>query len=126
MRHFILSLFTVAFIFSACKKDDTSNNNSSRTLKYEITGSYSGSLIASYTTATGGTANETITTMPWSKEITYASNVSAAIIAISGNGGTVGQQVTVVVKKGGTQVSSTTATADNSGSFSRSAPVITF
>lgn len=126
MKPFMLSVFAFVMMFGACKKDDSTNNNSSRVLKYEISGSYSGSVVASYTTATGGTVNETVTVLPWSKEITYASNVSAAIIAISGNGGTAGQQVTVTVKRGGTQVSSTTATAGNAGSFSRSAPVVTF
>lgn len=124
MKHFVLSLLTIVLLFGACKKNDQPNNNASRTLKFEISGSYSGSLIASYTTASGSTVNEPVSTVPWSKEITYASNVSAAIIAITGTGGTAGQQVTVIVKRGSTQVSSTTATADNSGSFSRSAPVV--
>ena len=126
MQKRILWIAFALILFSGCKKDNTTNNNSSRTLRYEITGNYSGSLVASYTTATGGTANETVTTLPWAKEITYASSVTAADIAIAGNGGTVGQQVTVIVKRGGTQVSSTTTTADNAGSLSRSAPVIVF
>jgi hypothetical protein len=126
MRYIIFLFFTVAVISSACKKDNENNNATSRILKYEVSGSYSGGLIASYTTASGGTANETITSLPWSKEITYAANVSAAIIAVTGNGGLVGQQVVVIVKTGGSQVSSTTATADNSGSFSQPAPVVTF
>ena len=126
MKHFILLLFAFVLMFSACKKDDTTNSNSSRVLKYGISGNYSGSLVVSYTTASGSTANETITVLPWNKEVTYASNVTAAIIAISGNGGTAGQQVTVVVKRGANQVSSTTATANSSGSFTQAAPVVTF
>lgn len=124
MKHLMLTLFTIVLLFGACKKNDQPNKNTSRTLKYEVNGSFSGSLVVSYTSASGNTVNDTRATLPWSKEITYESNVSAAIIAISGNGGTVGQQVTVIVKRGNTQVSSTTATADNSGSFSRSAPVV--
>jgi hypothetical protein len=124
MKHFILSLFAIVLLFGACKKNDQPNKNASRTLKFEVNGSFSGSLVVSYTSASGNTVNDTRATLPWSKEITYESNVSAAIIAISGNGGTVGQQVTVVVKRGSAQASSTTATADNSGSFSRSAPVV--
>jgi len=125
-------LFSLAFIISlltiSCNKDNdnTGNGNSSRVIKYEITGNFTGSLIASYTTASGSTANEQVTTLPWTKEITYASGVTAAIIAASGNGGGVGQQVTVVVKKAGVQVSSTTAIADNAGGFTKSSPVVIF
>ena len=122
---FLLPVFAL-IVIQSCKKKDGNMSARSRTIQYEISGNYTGSLVASYTTATGGTTNESVSIRPWRKEIIYNSNVSAAIIAISGNGGTAGQQVTVVVKKGGTQISSTTATADNAGSFTRSAPVITF
>lgn len=126
MKQCISALLWVVLLFTACSKDEKPTNNSSRTLQFEISGNYTGNIFASYTTAAGGTANETVGTVPWRKEVTYTSGVSAAIIAVSGNGGTVGQQVSVVVKRGNTQVSSTTATADNSGSFSRSAPVVVF
>lgn len=122
---FLLSVFAL-IVMQSCKKKDGNTSAGSRTIQYEIYGNYTGSLVASYTTATGGTTNENVTIRPWHKEITYNSNVSAAIVAISGNSGTAGQQVTVVVKKGAVQISSTTATADNAGSFSRAAPVITF
>jgi hypothetical protein len=126
MKHLFLLLLCIFCLFVSCKKKSTNDNNTSRVVKYEISGNFSGTLFASYTTASGGTANEQVTSLPWSKEITYASNVSAAIIAFSGNGGTAGQQVTIVVKKGGTQVSSTPVTAGSSGSFSQAAPVVTF
>lgn len=64
--------------------------------------------------------------LPWNKAITYDPNVTAAVIAISGNGGVAGQQVTVVVLKGSSYLSTTQAIADGSGSFTKSAPVITF
>jgi hypothetical protein len=122
---YLFSLLVVSYLlfFSSC--DDSSPEAPSRTIKYEVTGNFSGAVFASYTTASGGTNNESAS-LPWSKEITYASNVTAAIIAISGNGGTAGQQLTIVVKKGNTQVSSTPITAGSQGSFSQSAPVVTF
>ncbi len=127
MKKLMLTLIIVLTIFAACKNDsDNPSGNSSRTIRYELTGNFSGSLIASYTTASGGTVNEPVGSLPWSKEIVYASNVTAAIIAVSGNSGTSGQEVTVVVKRGGSQVSSTVATADGSGSFSKAAPAVTF
>jgi len=120
----IILLISVSFL--SCSKPIDPPAYNGRKIVYTITGNFSGTLFASYTTATGGTQNEQITAAAWEKEIVYAANVTAAIIAISGNGGTAGQQVTVVVKKGGTQISSTQAIADGSGSFSKSAPVITF
>jgi hypothetical protein len=121
----IILLFISILCFSCSKPNDPPVNNT-RVLEYTITGNFSGTLFASYTTATGGTQNDQITTIPWKKEIMYAANVSAAIIAITGNGGVAGQQVTVVIKKAGTQLSSTQAIADGSGGFSKSAPVVVF
>ncbi len=118
LKHSLLLLF----FFSCTKKTD--DNISSRLVTYELTGNFTGSKFASYTTATGGTTNESVSALPWSKEITYNTSVTAATFAISGNGGTPGQQVTLVIKKGGNITSTTIATADNAGSFTRSALVM--
>lgn len=127
MNKIVIGFIAFLIFFTSCKKDTGSNTgNTSRVIRYEVAGNFTGTLFASYTTASGGTINEQVTSLPWNKEITYASNVTSAIIAVSGNDGTAGQQVTVVVKKGGSQVSSTTATGNSSGSFTQAAPVITF
>lgn len=123
MKKCSIILLTLCTVFFSCKKDKTNN---SRTLQYELSGNYTGVLFASYTTALGGTANDQVTAVPWNKEITYGTNVTAAIISVSGNGGAPGQQVTVVVKRGGNHVSTTVATADASGSFSKPAPTVIF
>lgn len=119
----LLSMIALFFslIFLSCSKDDDNNaDGGSRKLTYDVSGNFSGRVYVSYTTDVGGTSNEMITP-PWSKEITYQSNVTAAVIAISGFGGQQGQQVTVTVKRGNTPVSSpTVATADASGGFSKS------
>lgn len=116
-------LFLVLIFSFSCSKDEDNNNNS-RVVTFELSGNFTGVKFASYTTATGGTANESVATLPWTKEITYNNSVTAAAFAVSGNGGTAGQQVTLVIKKGGVVTSTTTATADNAGSFSRSAVVM--
>jgi len=127
MKAYFLFVLIASMTFLSCEKDkDDNNNNTSRVIKYEVSGNYTGSLIASYTTASGGTTNETIPALPWSKEVTYASNVTAAILAVTGNGGVAGQKVTVIVKKGGSQISSTVMTAETSGSFSKPTPSVTF
>lgn len=92
-------ILLILLIFSCIKDKD--NNNNSRIVTYELTGNYTGVKFASYTTTTGGTANETVATLPWTKEITYNSSVTAVAFAISGNGGTTGQQLTLVIKKEG-------------------------
>lgn len=124
----IAFVFTTLGFSSCTKEDDTSSNPAnSRDITYELTGNFSGSVYVSYTTASGGTFNESVT-IPWSKSITYATTVDAAIISINGSGGIAGQTVTIIVKQGGTPRSSNTSTAAGSaGSFSPlSSPVITF
>ena len=122
----VAAVILLSLSFTACKKKKEDTANTSRTLRFEITGNYTGPLFASYTTATGGTSNDPVSTLPWNKEITYNSSVTAAIIALSGNGGVAGQQVTIVVKRGGSEVSSTPVTVGSSGSFTKAAPVVTF
>lgn len=115
-------------IFVSCKKDDDkAPDNSSRTIRYEVTGNFTGTFIASYTTAGGGTINDQIPALPWNKEINYEKKVTAAILAVVGNGGVAGQTITVVIKRGGNQVGTPlNVVANSSGAFSASAPVIVF
>jgi hypothetical protein len=123
MRHSVLVSVILSFLFLSCKDDDP--KPSSRTIKYEVNGNFTGSVFASYTTASGGTTNEQIN-LPWSKEITYAASVTAAIVALNGNGGVAGQQVTIIVKRGNSQISSTPISVGSTGGFSTTAPAITF
>ncbi|SCY36758.1 hypothetical protein [Flavobacterium caeni] len=127
MKKIALLLFTAYALCSCDKDDDHQDVALSRTLTYDLSGTFSGSLFASYTNAGGGTTNEELTSLPWHKEITFNAGVTAANIVISGNGGTAGQQVTLVIKRGGVAIGApVTATADASGSFSRAAPVVVF
>lgn len=118
--------FITALLLNSCSKSNNTPTNNSRVVRYEVTGNFSGSLIASYTTASGGTTNENINALPWTKEVTYQSSVTAAIMAVSGNGGAAGQTVKIDITKGTSKVSSTSATASASGSFTVSSPVVRF
>lgn len=122
----ITFLVVITFINLSCQKDESSPTAASRVIRYEVSGNYTGSLVASYTTAGGGTTNESVSSLPWSKEIKYNTSVAAAILAFSGNGGVAGQQVTIIVKKGGSQISSTPAIAGSTGSFTITTPVVAF
>ena len=123
---FNLALLLATFVFYSCEGEKENPSNNSRILRYELTGNYSGTIIASYTTANGGTTNEQVSSTPWTKELTYSSNITAAILAVSGNGGTAGQELTIIVKRGNRQVSSTKVIANNIGSFTIATPVVTF
>lgn len=127
MKNIILLCIALSCVLLSCKKDENNSNTSSRTLTYEISGNFTGTFFAAYTTATGGTTNEQITSLPWRKEITYASNVTSAAIALVGNGGVAGQKVTLTVKRGNQLVGTPIdVTANSSGAFSETAPVVVF
>lgn len=49
-----ISLLVADFVFYSCEGEKENPSNTSRTLRYELTGNYSGTTIASYTTANGG------------------------------------------------------------------------
>ncbi len=129
MKTLTIAIFTTLTVFALCSNDEANEpQNTSRTIRYELTGSFFGSnIIATYTTASGATVTEQITSLPWNKEITFASTVGGVNMVVSGAGGTAGQQVTLVIKKGGIQPGTpTTSTADAGGTFTISSPVITF
>lgn len=131
MKKLTFAFVAALTILVSCKKDgDKKPDDSpgpSRTIRYEVTGNFTGALIASYTTAAGSTANDPVPALPWNKEIEYAKSVTAAIIAISGSGGLPGQKVTVVIKRGGVQVGAPMEViAGSAGGFSKAAPVVIF
>lgn len=126
MKKSVIACLMALTILVSCKKEKkTEPNKTSRTFRYEASGNFTGKFWVSYTTATGSTANEQVT-LPWNKDITYAANVDAAIVLLTGNEGVAGQKVTLITKRGGTQVATFEVVAEASGSFSKPAPVIVF
>ncbi|HKG08058.1 MAG TPA: hypothetical protein VKB19_16460 [Pedobacter sp.] len=130
MKNLTIAFLTLLTIFTSCSKDkdkDDAPGKLSRTIRYEVTGNFTGNFYASYTTSGGGTNNEQVMSLPWTKEITYEQNVVAATIVLSGAGGTVGQQATLIRKRDGKQAGTPMiATADAAGGFSIGAPALTF
>lgn len=129
MKTLTIALITALTVLASCNNDESNEpRNTSRTLRYELSGNFGGSnIIAAYTTASGGTVTEQITSLPWNKEITFETGVGGASMVVSGAGGTAGQQVTMAIKKGGNPLGAPiTATADAGGTFTLSSPVITF
>ena len=130
MRKSFLGLFVAvaALSFTSCSDDDDSGNvnNNSRQIKYEITGNFTGDIRAVYTTASGGTTNAEITTLPWQLEFTAQNDVNSAVFAAAGTGGVAGQEVEVTIYQGGQEKGSVEAVVGSDGSFSASAPAVTF
>jgi hypothetical protein len=60
-------------------------------------------------------------------KITYYTNLTAAVMALSGNNDVVGQNITFIIKRGGVQLRNLMKIIFNSsGVFSQSAPVVIF
>lgn len=124
----VFSLVILAgFMFTGIScSDDDSPSATSRKVTFEVTGNFTGALSTTFITASGGGTTESITSLPWSKEIEYESSVPSASMSIVGAGGTSGQTLTLKVLAGGKQISSTPAVATASGTISVSAPSLIF
>lgn len=126
-KHFLALFVAVAALTVSCSDDDNNNaGGNSRDIKYEITGNFSGTMTAVYTTSSGGNTAAEVTSLPWDLEQTMANDVVAAGFGVSGSGGEAGEQVEIKVYRGGSEVSSTEATANSSGIFTATAPSIVF
>ncbi|RZM29246.1 MAG: hypothetical protein EOO88_05715 [Pedobacter sp.] len=128
MTKAVIACLMAFTMLASCKKDeDKKPNNTSRTLRYEVSGNFTGTIYTSYTNSSGGTNANEVITLPWIKEITFSNNITAAVIGFVGTGGTAGQKVTLVIKRGGTQVGAPLEiVAEATGSFSKAPGAIVF
>lgn len=111
-------LFAITFTLISCKKDDDAPQTSSRNVKYEITGNYTGKLDIVTTTNTAAMVSYNGVLVPWTKEITYPNTVMGVGIggnSSSGNVGVAGQTITLKVFSGGKLLYTKSATADVNG-----------
>ncbi len=112
-----LSLFLLALCMhlSSCSKSDTAPAKS-RVIKFEVTSSSSAAvdLSISYITASGGATVESVTSLPWIKEITYAQTASATSLTAGGTASP-GTTITIKMSAGGKLESTTPATASSAG-----------
>ncbi|MVO10091.1 hypothetical protein GOQ30_13040 [Flavobacterium sp. TP390] len=82
LRNFI---FLFSFITISCSKDD-SPSSSSKSIKYELSGTYSGTLIVVYTNPDGINQIEDNISLPWLKEITLTNpSATTAIVLTAGS-----------------------------------------
>jgi hypothetical protein len=122
LKHLSLSVLSFALIvilLSGCKKDKNDNNNSSRNVKYELSGTYTGKFTIIITDNESGTLVIDNVTIPWSKEVTYDSKVIAVGIGASATTyGAAGQTALMKIYSGGSVVKTTNGTADQNGALS--------
>ena len=115
-KKFLLVL-TIAMIFCACKKDNPTPAKS-RSVKFEITGNYTGHILVAYTDNITGTRTLTVTSLPWTKESTFSAETLGVGLGgntLSANTGMPGQTVTVKIYSAGSVVRTNTAAADENG-----------
>lgn len=123
----ILLATTMFFLISCSKDENPTASTNSRQVKFEVVGNFSGILTPTYYSESGGLGtNPDITSLPWTKEITYQVSVTGTSIAVQGNGGVSGQTITVNVYSGGNKISSTSGVATTQGIISVSAPALLF
>ena len=121
----LITSLILSLLLTACSKDEPTPTKS-REVKFEVTGTFSGTIDATYITAGGGATNETLPSLPWKKNISYQSSVSGTTITIAGGGGVAGQTLKVKVFAEGTVVSETPGVANSSGIIVIAAPTYVF
>lgn len=121
---FILASIALVFVLQSCSKEndvDASPNSSgsSRAIKYEITGNYTGELLVVATTNNDDFEVIEVKKLPWKLEFTAKESIKTVIAQAQGSvPGVAGQTATLKTYVGGTEVSSGTGTALSSGFIS--------
>ena len=108
-----VAFLSLAFAVTGCGGGNDGPSSppaaSSRNLKYEITGNYSGALSVASTAESNATVGAEILPLPWSKSVTFPSGVAGVGIAgssVVGRFGAQGQTGTVRIYSGSTVVRS--------------------
>ena len=126
-----VAFLSLAFAVTGCgggnDAPSSPSASSSRNLKYEITGSYSGALSVAYTAESNAIVGAEILPLPWSKSVTFPPGV-AGVAGVAGVGiagssvvgrfGVQGQMVTVRIYCGSTVLRSQVATTASIGLLS--------
>ncbi len=115
----VLALALLAIVLPGCKKDKDDNTPSGKTVKYEITGNFSGVFSVIINDNVSGNLVLYNITLPWSKEITYDSKViGVGIGAMVTTYGTPGQTAVMKIYSGGNVVKTSNGQAGSNGEMS--------
>lgn len=118
-----VSLFSALVLLQlGCSSDNDENNNPNptpaRSVKYEVTGNYTGHLTIIYNDNVSGNTVTTVTSLPWSKSIDYPNSVTGIGIGgntIISNPGVTGQTATLKIYSAGSVVRTSSVSADTNG-----------
>lgn len=115
---FVMMCLTVLAVFTtSCSKDD--DEPAKHTLKFEISGNYTGDLKASVIFAGEDSADvesADITKLTWSKEVEVKGAYNLSMSAMTWQkSGKKGEKITMKLYADGKEVKSSTVTADNDG-----------
>jgi hypothetical protein len=109
---FAFCFLTILLIASACEKDDAGTVHK---ITYQITGNFSGRILAALTGANGSFITREITKLPWEEEITLEANTKTINASATGTGGATGQQASFKIYDNGKEVASGSGTAISPG-----------
>ncbi|MCO6147761.1 hypothetical protein [Flavobacterium sp. NRK1] len=112
---YLFAVFMTAASLTSCSGDDDKGSVSSREIKYEITGNYSGSNIdVTYTENGGGTTTE-VSQLPWSMTYTADNDTYAGGFSASAIDAAPGEKIKLSVYQGSKLKKSIEGTADSDG-----------
>ena len=117
----VSAALALSFVISAGGGKDSPTTppaSNARTVKYEITGTYTGALTIVHTSESGATVAIETFALPWTRKITLPNSVAAIAFSgstIPGRGGVPGQTEAIRIYSGGTVVKSEVATVLSSG-----------
>ncbi len=115
MKKLFLFLAVAAVSLTSCSSDDDNPVSSSREIKYEITGDYSGAGITINYVENGGGSSTTATSLPWSRTYTADQDTFGGSFSAGAGDGTPGETVTLKIYQGDTLLEAVDATAGPDG-----------
>lgn len=125
MKKPLIFLLMIFATLVSCSSDD-SNSGSSRDIKYEVTGNFSGDLDVTYITASGGGTSAEVTSLPWELSFTADASSSGAGFNAGGSGGVQGETIVLKIYQGGELKGTTEGTANSDGIVVATSTTVTF
>jgi hypothetical protein len=131
-KAFLLLMVACATFVTSCSSDDDNNtvddtnSNTSRDIKYEVTGNYTGVLTVAFITQTGASTTDQITALPWTRLFNADAGTLSSGFGVTGSGGAAGQTITATIYQGGVDKGSVTATANAEGIITATPPSVSF
>jgi hypothetical protein len=113
---FLIALISVTIAGCSKKDDDGPGNNGNKNVKYEISGNFTGKFTAIISDHASGTQTISDVAVPWSKEVSYGSNVIAVGFGAGMTAyGSAGQTAVLKIYVNGNVVKQSNATAGSYG-----------